>query len=417
MTIAATATKGDDLSSHTTVSLYPEVAFPEDPGLDDLPKLFDSEWIWRAYCCQFGRPGADPRRLRIRQFAHSLGRVALVSYEMEWEADEYLPSQHLAVRVERGKPVELFRYPEDHRLPGLSEAADPDAAHRLLNRHVLAMPARRVRVELVRYRPASRAVLRHSVGRVRFYARVMRPDAVTPLLTTQGLIAQSSFVLPRLAGYWEEGGVVWLSEIPGKNLRQRIQAGKLPDSTVLLDGLQTLWSAPDAPRGARPFNLPGAYRRAKRSFEHNVRDGGPALRSLNAAVKSLDPFVGSWRPTGIAHNDFYDDQMLVLRDGRVALVDFEEAGPGDPMLDVGNFLAHLRWASRLGRKGRRDGSGAYHQLFRRAALDRYRWAERDLAFREAVCLFRICTNTIRRPQGDWRDRLEAGLSLVNETLG
>ena len=36
---------------------------------------------------------------------------------------------------------------------------------------------------------------------------------------------------------------------------------------------------------------------------------------------------------------------------------------------------------------------------------------------QAVCLFRICTNTIRRPQGDWRSRLEAGLSLVNETLG
>ena len=109
--------------------------------------------------------------------------------------------------------------------------------------------------------------------------------------------------------------------------------------------------------------------------------------------------------------------MLVLRDGRIALVDFEEAGPGDPMLDVGNFLAHLRWASSFGRKGKREGSGTYYQQFRHAALQRFRWANRELAFREAVCLFRICTNTIRRPQGDWHDRLEAGLSLVNETLG
>ena len=109
--------------------------------------------------------------------------------------------------------------------------------------------------------------------------------------------------------------------------------------------------------------------------------------------------------------------MLVLRDGRIALVDFEEAGPGDPLLDVGNFLAHLRWASRFGRGRRRDGSGAFHQSFRHAALDRFRWTERDLALREAVCLFRICTNAIRRPQADWRGRLQAGLSLVNETLG
>ena len=401
-------------SASAPVSLYPAVAFPEDPGLDDLPRLFDPDWVWQAFVGEYGRPGTDPHRIRIRQFAHSLGRVALVSYEMEWPEDEYIPSQHLAIKVERERPVELFRYPEDSRLPGLGQAAHPESALDLLNRYVLAMRARRAGVELVRYRPASRAVLRHSAGRARFYARVMRPGAVGPLLTAHELIGQSGFVVPRLAGHWPEGGVVWLSEIPGRNLRQRIQAGKLPDPAPILDGLQTLWNAPRVPDAARPFNLSGAYRRAKRSFEHNVR-GGAALRSLNDAVRSLDPFVRSWRPTGIAHNDFYDDQMLVLRDGGIALVDFEEAGPGDPLLDVGNFLAHLRWTSCFGRKGR-QGSGAYYLQFRHAALERFRWADSDLAFREAVCLFRICTNTIRRPQRDWHDRLEAGLSLVNDTL-
>ena len=403
--------------SPTTLSLYPEVAFPDDPGLEDLPKLFDAEWIWRAYCRQYGRPDVAPYRLRVRQFAHSLGRVALVSYELEWPPDEYIPSQHLAIRTERGKPVEFFRYPEDSRLPGLSRAAHPETALELLNGHVLAMRARRARVELIRYRPSSRAVLRHTAGRARFYARIMRPDSVTPLLTAQELIGQSGFVLPRLAGYWREGGVVWFSEIPGRNLRERIQAGRLPDPAPLLHGLQTLWAASHTPAGARPFNLPGAYRRAKRMFSHNVRDGGPAQRSLKDATRSLDSFVRSWRPTGVAHNDFYDDQMLALSDGRIALVDFEEAGPGDPMLDVGNFLAHLKWASRFGRKRRTDGSGLFHRQFRQAALDRFRWNESDLALREAVCIFRICTNTIRRPRADWRDRLQAGLSLVNETLG
>ena len=211
---------------------------------------------------------------------------------------------------------------------------------------------------------------------------------------------------------------VWLSAIPGKNLRQRIQAGKFPDIDMLLGGLQTLWNTPHVPEGARPFNLAAAYRRARRSFTHNVRDEGTARRSLNDAARSLDPFVRSWRPAGVAHNDFYDDQMLVLSDGRIALVDFEEAGPGDPMLDVGNFLAHLRWASSFaGKRRTRDGSRACYELFRPAAIERFDWPERDLAVREAVCLFRICTNTIRRPRGDWHNRLEAGLSLVNETLG
>ncbi len=410
------ATSGDEFLL-TTPSLYPEVDFPEDSGLDDLQKLFEPEWIWQSYCRRFGRPTADPRRIHIRQFSHSPGRAAIVSYEMEWRADEYIPSQPLAIRVERGKPVELLRYPEDSRLPGLNRAAHPETALELMHRHIFAIRPRRVGVELIRYRPTSRAVLRHKSGRVRFYARVMRPNAVPPLLKAQELIGHSGFVVPRLAGCWAEGGVVWFSEIPGKNLRQNIRRGITPDPSLLLDGLQTLWSASPEQPGGRPFNLSGAYERAKRSFRHNARDNIAALRNLNDATKSLDPFVRSWRPTCIAHNDFYDDQMLVLRDGRIALVDFEEAGPGDPMLDVGNFLAHLRWAFLFGRKRSADGSGAFYQQFRNAALDRFRWSEEELRFREAVCLFRICTNTIRRPQKDWRSGLEAGLSLVNETLG
>ena len=133
--------------------------------------------------------------------------------------------------------------------------------------------------------------------------------------------------------------------------------------------------------------------------------------------RSLDVFVEAWRPSAIAHNDFYDDQILVLPDGDVALVDLEEAGPGDPMLDVGNFIAHLRWRSRLGRRLEDDASGSYLNEFRTAAMERFGWYELELNLREAVCLFRICTNVVRHPQDDWRDRLEAGLSLVNESLG
>ena len=400
----------------TTVS-FPQVSFPEDPGLEELPKLFDPEWVWRSYCQWFGAPEYDPYRIRIRQFSHNPGRTATVSYEIGWDPDEYIAPQIFVAKVERDRPTELFRYPEDPRLPGLKEAAGPEGAFRLMNRHVLAIPARRaVFVELVRYRAGNRAVLRHRVGRVGLYARVMRPAAVAQLLTARELMGQSGFLVPRLAGRWDDGGVVWLSEIPGENLRRRIRQGYMPDPEVLLSGLETIWNAPDKTQGGRPFNLPGAYQRAKRSFKQNLPDEGRVLRLLNDATGALDEFIRSWRPTCTAHNDFYDDQMLVLDDGRVALVDFEEAGPGDPMLDVGNFLAHLRWASCLGRKRENDASGAYHPVFRQAALDRFRWSERDLAFREAVCLFRICTNVIRRPQEDWRGMLEKGLSLVNENL-
>ena len=95
-------------------------------------------------------------------------------------------------------------------------------------------------------------------------------------------------------------------------------------------------------------------------------------------------------------------------------VDVPGSLPGDPMLDVGNFLAHLKWSCRVSRKG--AGFGEYHDAFREEALQRFRWAESDLRLREAVCLFRICTNAVRHPREDWRQRLATGLSLVNEVL-
>ena len=75
-----------------------------------------------------------------------------------------------------------------------------------------------------------------------------------------------------------------------------------------------------------------------------------------------------------------------------------------------------KWRSAFGQNPGNDTNSAYHDRFRRAALERFRWSERDLNLREAVCLFRICTYPVRRPQPGWHNKLEAGLTLVNETL-
>ncbi|MCY4353519.1 MAG: aminoglycoside phosphotransferase family protein [Truepera sp.] len=405
--------------SLTAVPLYPQAEFPEDHNLPGLPQLFDGEWVWEAYCSRVGDREISPRQLRIRQFSHLPGRYVVVTYVLEWQRDEYIPSEQFTLRLERGKPVELFRYPEDRHLPGLKRAAHPETAARLINSYVLAIPTRYpVRVYLIRYRPGNRAVLRHRIGKVGFYVRAVRPVTVPPLLKAAELIGHSRFVVPRLAGHWQDGGVLWLSEIPGKNLREYIRKGGQPEPTLLLEGLESLWAAPYRTGNGRPFDLPGAYRRAKRVFKHALQgdDTEGARRKLSHATQALNPFVESWRPRCIAHNDFYDDQMLLLPDGRVALVDFEEVGPGDPMLDVGNLLAHLRWASRFGRGSEAAATAAYHNLFQQAALERLGWSKRELVLREAVSLFRIGTNPLRRLRKDWYRDLEAGLALVNEIL-
>ena len=304
------------------LTLDPRLDFPEDPKLRELSMLFNPRWVWQAYCDRYEEPGILPERIRIRQFSHSLGRNAHVTYELEWPEEDYIPSECLVGRVLRSKAIELFRYPSDPELPGLSKAANPDSVLGILNRHVFSIPARRAKVQLVRYRPTSRAVLRHTLGRARFYARVVRPATVESLLSAYRIVGQSSFVAPRIVGTWPDGGILWFSEIPGRNLRRNIQSGKLPDPHKLLDGLESLWSIPMASSEIRPFNLLRAYERARRSFMHNGADSESVMTVLKRATDVLDPFVGSWRPSATAHNDFYDDQMLELPSGEIALVDF-----------------------------------------------------------------------------------------------
>ena len=391
------------------------VAYPEDPALDGLEDLFDDRWVWRAYRRRFGDGGSLPRRVALFQVRHSPGRRILVTHRLEWPSQDYLPAEFLTLSLDRVGRIDVFKYPQDPHLPGLVGVADPVAAHGLIGEHVLTFPSRRLRVELVRYRPASRAVLHHRAGKARFYVRAIRPKDLPPLLDAATLIQRSGFAAPRIAGVWEAGAVVWLAEIPGRNLRRALRKGNPPDPDSLLSGLETIWRLPPCARGAGPFNLAGRYRYAKRLIGHAFHQGGDSQDLLKATTETLDPFVDGWEPSTVAHNDFYDDQMIVLPDGRVSLVDFEEAGAGDPMLDVGNFLAHLRWNSTF-RPRAGDATGAYHHAFRQAALHRFGWNPAELNLREAVCLFRICTNPIRRPRSDWHRRLEGGLRLVKRSI-
>ena len=391
---------------------FEQVELPADPALPQLPTLFDSELICQAILEQLPAFYGQPERIGIHHFIHSIGRRALVSFEVAWPRERYLPPEYFVAKTDNQGPVEMSRYPADSRLPGLVKAAAPHSVLELANEHVLTMPARRARVQLIRYRPEYRAVLRHRLGRVRLYARVMRPSDVNGILLTHDVATKTAFVVPGLAGCWREGGVVWLTEVRGRDLRRRIRKGRPPDPMLLLDGLESLWKVPQQHFGIRPFSLGRAYSRALNSFRHNLRDDGDSLQRVNEISAALKPFVRSWRPSTMSHNDFYDDQLLLLENGKIALVDLEDIGPGDPMLDVGNFLAHLRWSMRSGNAVRAENCRAFHEAFLRAALERFRWDAHSLALREAVCLFRICTNIIRHPKHDWKQRLDAALALV-----
>ncbi len=397
--------------------LFARIEFTTDEALPQLGDLFDSEWVWQV--CQAHLPPVygEPSRMRIRHFLHSIGRSALACYELEWRKDRFLPAEFFTFSISRQRPLRIQRFPDDERLPALAEAATPGGAINMVNAHVLKVPVRRARVQVIRYRPGFRAVLRHHIGKLSLYARVLRPADFAPFLAAYHRSTRSGFAVPGLAGHWATGGILWLTALRGETLRALIRSGYKPPPERILADLERLWDTPLNGDAGSPLNLRRAYRRARRSFRHHLRDCAEETRALREIDNVLDSFSRAWRPVCMAHNDFYDDQLLHLRDGRVALVDFEDIAPGDPMLDIGNFVGHLQWSATFTTDPQSTFCREYGRQFREAALERFGWDARALALREAICLFRICTNTIRHPKADWRSRLDAGLSLVAETLG
>jgi len=165
--------------------------------------------------------------------------------------------------------------------------------------------------------------------------------------------------------------------------------------------------------GGQPLDIAAGLRHTERIL-NEVLPGGPAHPQFQRILAILRPFAEAWQPSALAHNDFYDDQLILTPEGRIALVDFEEAGPGDPMLDVGNMLAHMDWMARF--NPRRERYAAYHAAFRQAALARLGWDPRELALREGFALFRLASNPVRHFRENSLEKVETLLTLALEVL-
>lgn len=162
-----------------------------------------------------------------------------------------------------------------------------------------------------------------------------------------------------------------------------------------------------------PLDLLGGFHMTQRLLTHLLREKA-ARQRLQRVIEVLTPFSEAWRPSALAHNDFYDDQVFLTPDGHLALVDFEETGPGDPLFDVGNMLAHMRWMARFGIA--REAYDKYRRQVRAAALNRFDWKAQELDLREAFAIFRLSANPLHQLQRNWPTAIETGLSLVVEAL-
>jgi hypothetical protein len=141
-------------------------------------------------------------------------------------------------------------------------------------------------------------------------------------------------------------------------------------------------------------------------------EGGTAGRLAEALIEWAEASEppDEW----IVHGDLYENQILV--DGEaLGLIDLDDLGPGDPLLDAANFSAHLLL---LGASGPPAAAVilSYREELQGAFGRRFDADPAQLAWREAYCLLRLVAGPFRVLHPDWRRRMAHRLTLAQAAL-
>lgn len=294
--------------------------------------------------------------------------------------------------------------PVDSRLPALVRAASGRKLRQLLGADA-PQGLRHSRPEIVRHKPGRKALLRYATTRGALYAKVHADHRGGSRAALARAARAAGVPTPEPLAHLAELDAVVYDEAPGIRLADLggdpSYAGWLGAAAELLAAFHRV--APEAavaPEATGRRRLP----EAARAVEALVPELGRAARTLaGLIVRRLDDLDG---PVGLAHGDFYDDQLLVSDEG-VVLLDLDEARPAHPLVDVGTFLAHL-----TARTPDADTLRArFMDACRRAGID----VRGALAF-EAAALLALAVGPFRRLEPDWPAGVERLLLLAERRL-
>ena len=253
--------------------------------------------------------------------------------------------------------------PLDPSFPGLGWLSDPRRAPAA----AAACAARvdgssgRYGVRPIRYRPGKRHVLQYTVpGGPGFFVKVYRAGgqgSVARTVTALADVLDSAEVggvrVARPAAVWADVGAILYHQAPGTPLSRQLHAGGSVGASLfrqigrMLRGIHA--SPPPAGSSLRERSLDGEVAAVSRAclalqvLRPEWWDG--AARLVERAQEGLESLE---RETAtVVHGDMKADHLLAGPDG-VVVLDGDRCALADPALDVGKFLADLRWWSVAG---------------------------------------------------------------------
>lgn len=400
----------------TTALRPPSLAADRDlPGAADLLADAGAERVARFL---MGR-GLEPHRVEPAQAHYRPGRWLAVCFRtaaVERSSGRPL-CPTVTVECRPGEPDAVWVFPEDPALPGLLAATDADHVRRRLR-----TSAAQVTVEPLRYRPRRRAVLRYRLdgGRV-LVGKVVKPARGRRLLVLAEALRATGLPLALPAGQVARGALI-LPCLPGTSLRDLLLAGGVLPLPERVAALPTELHRRCSPLFA---GLAADWSAARRQVDHGTAlcaaqivarllpgQGCAAARVAEAVIRWMEEAEPpeEW----IVHGDFYENQVLV--DGEsLGLIDLDDLGPGDPILDAANFTAHLLVLGTSGQPGATVILRYREEL--RTAFGRILGVDpAALAWREAYCLLRLASGPFRVLHPEWPRRMGDRLALATAAL-
>ena len=398
-------------------------SLPDDRDLPGAAELLAGAGVERVAQFLNGR-GLEPHRVEPAQAHYRPGRWLAVCFRTgavdRSSGRPLCPT--VTVECRAGQPdVLVWAFPDDPALSGLAVAAH--GAH--VRRRLRPRPANVV-VEPLRYRPRRRAVFRYRLDGDRvLFGKVVAPGRGRRLLALADALRDTGLSLALPVGRVAPGALV-LPNLPGTSLRDLLLTGGLLPPPERVAALSEELHTRSVPALSAAGFSPAGDRTAKR------RRVDPAtalcaaqmvarlLPGEGCAAGRLAEAVIAWEEESeppeqrVVHGDLYENQVLVDGDS-LGLIDLDDLGPGDPLLDAANFSAHLLV---LGTSGSPAGSRilGYREALRAAFCRLFDADPAALSWREAYCLLRLASGPFRVLHPEWPRRMADRLVLATEVL-
>jgi hypothetical protein len=271
------------------------------------------------------------------------------------------PFQELAGEAPaRGMRVQVS--PLDARFPQLVRVSDPDYLCALLENAVPAACTGVHTMTPIRYRPGQRHVLRYDpVGtpgcndsNQTLFAKLYADDRGERFFQVANWgadqFAETGLGITGLRplAYVAADTLILYPFVEGIPLAQYLRRPRRTTAHYLWQAgaaLRALHNAQSVPTSALKANdLVTEVKATARASEHVhalLPTAGTRIGAMLEQIQTMSTRLAQEPPT-FTHGDFKADHLLIDK-GRMTLIDFDTCALADPALDIGKFLADLRW--------------------------------------------------------------------------